>query len=399
MTGANSTAIFGARIFDGEIWHDGKTLLVADGRFAAIADNAGIAQDIPRIDASGLRIVPGFIDLQVNGGGGVLLNEQPDVDGIRRICAAHAAFGTTALLPTLITDTPAITLRALDAGRVAQAEGVPGFLGLHMEGPHLSVARKGAHDPQLIRVMGEDDLARLAEARASVPTLMATVAPENVSTNQVRRLVAEGIVVSLGHSDTDCETAKRYADAGASVVTHLFNAMSPLTHREPGMVGAALTSPHLSAGLIADGFHVDPAAISIALKAKAAPGRIFLVTDAMSTIGTDILEFTLNGRKILRQGGRLTLADGTLAGADIDMLSSVRFLVERVHVPLEEALRMASLYPAEVAGFGDRKGKIAAGFDADFLILDPDHLSIRQTWIGGRLHVANDSAATDTTGG
>ena len=399
MTGENSTAIFGARIFDGETWHDGKTLLVADGKFAAIADDTDVAPDIDRIDATGLRIVPGFIDLQVNGGGGVLFNDQPDVDGIRRICAAHAAYGTTALLSTLITDTPEITQRALQAGRAALAERVPGFLGLHMEGPHLSVARKGAHDPRLIRPMDEGDLLGLIEARASLPTLMVTVAPENVSTDQVLRLVAEGIVVSLGHSDTDCGTAKRYADAGASVVTHLFNAMSPLTHREPGMVGAALTSPYLSAGLIADGFHVDPAAISIALKAKAAPGRIFLVTDAMSTIGTNIHEFTLNGRTILRQGGRLTLADGTLAGADIDMLSSVRFLVEQVGVPLEEALRMASLYPAQVAGVADRKGKIAAGFDADFLVLDHDHLSIRQTWIGGRLHVANENAATHTTGG
>lgn len=384
MIGENATAIFGARIFDGETWLDGQTLLVADGKFAAITDDARVGNDIPRVDLSGLRIVSGFIDLQVNGGGGVLLNDQPDVDGIRRICAAHAEYGTTALLPTLITDTPETTRRALDAGRDANAEGVPGFLGLHMEGPHLSVARKGAHDPQLIRPMGEDDLFGLIEARASVPTLMVTVAPENVSTAQVRRLVAEGIIVSLGHSDTDCATAKSYADAGASVVTHLFNAMSPLTHREPGMVGAALVSPGLSAGLIADGFHVDPDAISIALRAKAAPGHIFLVTDAMSTIGTDLTQFMLNGRTILRQGGRLTLADGTLAGADIDMLSSVRFLVEQVHVPLEEALRMASLYPAQVAGVGDRKGKIAAGYDADFLVLDAGALAIQTTWIGGR---------------
>ncbi|HEV7248584.1 MAG TPA: N-acetylglucosamine-6-phosphate deacetylase [Shinella sp.] len=376
------TAITGARIFDGDRWHDHGTLLIDGGKIAGIVALREVPSDARIVPMDGLSLVPGFIDLQVNGGGGVLLNERPDLEGIRTICAAHARFGTTALLPTLITDNREVTARTIEAGLAARKANVPGFLGLHLEGPHLSVARKGAHDPQLIRPMEQADLDRTIAARQSLEALLMTLAPENASNEQIAALHTAGVTVSLGHSDCGYKTAAAAVEAGASMMTHLFNAMSPLGHREPGMVGAALDLGHLNAGLIADGFHVDPASIGVALRAKRGPGRIFLVTDAMSTIGTDMTSFFLNGREIFREGGRLTLADGTLAGADIDMASCIRFMRDHAGIDLEEALRMASLYPAEAIGMTGRKGRLTHGHDADFAIIDGD-VNVVSTWIAG----------------
>ncbi|WP_311031839.1 N-acetylglucosamine-6-phosphate deacetylase [Mesorhizobium koreense] len=376
-------AVRGARIFDGEDWHDGKTLLVSGETVEGIIATATVPADAETIDLPGGLLAPGFVDLQVNGGGGVMLNDDPSVETIRRICAAHAPFGTTSLLPTLITDTPETTAATLEAGAAAAREKVPGFLGLHLEGPHLSLSRKGAHDPDLIRPMEKADLDRLVNARSSMPALMTTVAPETVTPQQIAALAGADIVVSLGHSDAGFATARAAIEAGARQMTHLFNAMSQLQHREPGMVGAALDSGGISAGLIADGFHVDRHAIAIALRAKRGPGRIFLVTDAMATIGTDMTEFTLNGRTIRREGGRLTLADGTLAGADLDMISAVRFMHREIGLPLEEALRMASFYPAEAVGQEHRLGRIGEGRPASFVHLS-DALEVQSVWIEGK---------------
>ena len=379
---SSTTALTGARIFDGETWHQGQTLLLQDGKVAALVADTAIPSGTETLDATDKLIVPGFIDLQVNGGGGVMMNDVQNVETIATICAAHARFGTTALLPTLITDRPDITAATIEAGLAAKAAGTPGFLGLHLEGPHLSLARKGAHDPALIRPMEETDLDRLLAAVSSFDVFMTTVAPENVSVEQVRALAEAGVLVSIGHTDSTCATVIRYAEAGARAVTHLFNAMSQLGNREPGVVGAALSEGSLSAGLIADGFHVDPVTMQVALAAKTGPGHIFLVTDAMSTIGTDMTGFTLNGREIRRENGKLTLSDGTLAGADIDMLASIRFLHDRIGLPLEEALRMASLYPARAARVEGRKGSIAVGMDADLVVMTPE-LEMVSTWIGG----------------
>lgn len=377
------TAIENGRIFDGESWRDGETLLIRDGRIEGFCAAGQASSEAERIDARGGVIVPGFIDLQVNGGGGVMFNDDQSVEGIRRICAAHAQFGTTALLPTLITDTPEITAAAIEAGLQAKAEHVPGFLGLHLEGPHLSTARKGAHDPNLIRPMTEEDLTRLEAVGRRFDAIMITIAPENVTEDQVRRLKAAGYIVSLGHTNASYETAGQYAEAGARCATHLFNAMSQMENRSPGLVGAALDLGALNAGIIADGYHVHKGSMSAALRAKRGPGHIFVVTDAMSTIGTDLTGFTLNGRQIYRTDGKLTLADGTLAGADIDMFSSVQFLIDTVELSFEEAVRMASVYPAEVMGVSDRKGRIAEGLDADFVILSQDATHLTSTWING----------------
>jgi N-acetylglucosamine-6-phosphate deacetylase len=377
------TAFSGARIFDGEAWHDDAAVIAVGDTVETIASAAAIPAGARKIELDGGMLVPGFVDLQVNGGGGLMLNDRQDVETIRTICAAHAPFGTTALLPTLITDTREITDAAVEAGAEAARQHVPGFLGLHLEGPHLSVARKGAHDPALIRGMSDVDEASLVAAHRKVPHLLTTVAPESVATERVTRLAAAGIVVSLGHSDTTYGSAAAAAKAGASMVTHLFNAMSQIGNREPGLAGAAIDTGTLYAGLIADGIHVDPATIRIALRAKNGPAKIFLVTDAMATIGTDMTSFTLNGRLIRRENGSLRLEDGTLAGADLDMISAVRFMHEKIGVALDEALRMASLYPAQVMGVENRHGRLVQGCTANLVHLS-DGLDVRGVWIDGR---------------
>lgn len=375
-------ALIGAEIFDGDARHENAALLVEDGRVCGIVPESVVPAGAERIELDGGLVAPGFVDLQVNGGGGVLFNERPDADAIRTICRAHARFGTTALLATLITDTVEITEAAVAAGAAAAADSVPGFLGLHLEGPHLSLARKGAHDPALVRPMDQDDLDRLIAACAAVPHLMVTVAPESVTPRQIRALADAGVKISIGHTAASFADVRDAADAGACAVTHLFNAMSPLTHREPGTVGAALRIGSLSAGLIADGIHVDPEVISIALAAKQGPGKLFLVTDAMSSIGTDLTSFSLNGRTIRREGGRLTLSDGTLAGADLDMISAVRFMIETVGISHDEALRMASLYPAQCIG-AEHLGHFGNGAAASMVHLDRD-FTVKRVWIEGR---------------
>jgi N-acetylglucosamine-6-phosphate deacetylase len=375
-------ALSAARIFDGDAWHDDAILIVENGVVDALLPRASAPSGLEVIDSRAAMLAPGFIDLQVNGGGGVMLNDHPDLASIETICAAHAPFGTTALLPTLITDTPEITAAAVAAGVEAAKRKVPGFLGLHLEGPHLSLARKGAHDPKLIRAMTEADQAALIAAKAGLPVLLTTVAPESVAAGQVKALAQAGIVVSLGHSDVGYETVRSYAEAGASVVTHLFNAMSQIGNREPGLAGAAIDTGTLAASLIADGIHVDAATIGIALRAKRGPARIFLVTDAMATIGTDMASFTLNGRIIYRKDGSLRLADGTLAGADLDMISAVRFMHEVIGLELGEALRMASTYPAEAVGQSQRIGRLAKGQAANIVALS-EKLAVENVWIDG----------------
>jgi N-acetylglucosamine-6-phosphate deacetylase len=374
-------AYTGARIFDGEAWWDRSALVVDGDRIEAIIA-ADSPTDAQRVSLGGGILAPGFIDLQVNGGGGALLNLDPTVESITTICSAFTKFGTTACLPTLITDVPAKRDAVIAAGEAAAKQGVRGFLGLHLEGPHLSVARKGAHDPALIRPMDESDLTALVEGRKRLPNLLTTVAAETVTPNQITRLHEAGLIVSIGHSDAPYATVRAAAEAGATMVTHLFNAQSQLTNREPGLVGAALDIGTLWAGLIADGIHVDAAAIGVALRAKRGPAHIFLVTDAMSPTGTDATSFELTGRTVYRKNGALRLADGTLAGADLTMIDAVTYVHRTIGLPLEEALRMASRYSAEAIGVDHERGSLAPGKRADLVHLGDD-LTMRRTIIGG----------------
>lgn len=375
-----TTVLSGAAIFDGETLRDGLALLIRDGKVSGIVPARETPAEAARVVLSGGILAPGFVDLQVNGGGGLMLNADPSVATLRIMARAHLSLGTTVFLPTLITDTPAKTRATIDAVVQAVAEGVAGIAGLHLEGPHLSIRRKGAHDPALIRPMDADDLALLLAAASRLPAMMVTVAPENCTRAQVRALHAAGIVVSLGHSDADFETCMAYAEAGATVATHLFNAMSPLESRAPGLVGATLQNPAVSAGLIADAVHVHPQSIALALRAKNGPGQIFLVTDAMAVAGTDLAGFTLEGRQINRAGGRLTLEDGTLAGADLALAHAVSVLVEKVGLAPAAALAMATSIPAGLMGLPH--GRLSLGQPANLIHLAAD-FTLQSVWQNG----------------
>jgi N-acetylglucosamine-6-phosphate deacetylase len=370
------------RIFDGHVWHEKAALLVEFGYVSGIVDQDSVPSNAEVTALGAGMMVPGFIDLQVNGGGGILFNNAPTIDSIRTICAAHHQFGTTALMPTLITDTAQVNEQAIAAGVAADAARVPGFIGLHLEGPHLAVARKGTHDPALIRSMDDEDEARLVLAAQTLPNLICTVAAETVPSEQIERLVAAGAVVSIGHSDASFDMAKAAFSAGASMATHLFNAMSQMGSREPGVVGAVLDSEGVTAGLIADGIHAHPASIGIALRAKRGSGKVFLVTDAMSQTGTDLQEIILNGRTITRADGALRLANGTLAGADLDMIDAVNYVIDVVGLEADEVYRMASLYAAQALGIESEHGHLAPRASANFVLLSAER-SVKSTWING----------------
>ncbi|OIQ28906.1 MAG: N-acetylglucosamine-6-phosphate deacetylase [Alphaproteobacteria bacterium MedPE-SWcel] len=341
----------GGPIFDGVRLREGYAAQFREGRLVALMPSAELNERGEDIDLKGDILSPGYVDLQVNGGGGVMLNDAPGPADIIRIIEAHRAMGATTILPTLITDTAEKTAAALAAAIAAADAGMRGFGGLHLEGPHLSVARKGAHDAALIRPMDAEDLERICRAAGRLPKLKVTIAPENVTPEQVSRLVAAGVLVSLGHTDAPFETCVSYVRAGARCATHLFNAMSQLGNRMPGLVGAVLETPEMSAGLIADGIHVHPASLRAAWVAKRrGEGRLFLVSDAMAVAGTDRTEFELEGRLITRRDGRLCLPDGTLAGADLDLTTALAVLTQRCDVDLADALAAATAVPAGLIG-------------------------------------------------
>lgn len=353
------------------------TLVVEDSVIAAVEPVA----DGGAIDLGGGWLMPGFIDTQVNGGGGVLFNDAPTVAGIAAIGTAHRRYGTTGFLPTLISETPAAIARALDAVDAAIEVAVPGVLGIHVEGPCISPARKGIHDASRFQAMDAALLDLLMRPRRGV--VMVTLAPEVVPPATIAALVEAGVIVSLGHSDaTHAQTAAAFA-AGASGVTHLFNAMSPLLHRAPGLVGAALDDQRAWCGLIVDGIHVDDAVLRVALRARPAE-RFMLVTDAMPSVGAVHKDFVLQGRAIHVENGRCTGPDGTLAGCDLDMAGAVRGAVTRLGVQPEAAAAMAATYPAAFLGLADRRGVLAAGACADWVELTAGLAPVATTIAGTR---------------
>jgi N-acetylglucosamine-6-phosphate deacetylase len=370
------------RLFDGETIRAGAVVLVDGGRIAAVGANADMPSEVERIPVGGL-LAPGFIDVQVNGGGGVLLNDAPSLATMAAIARAHRRFGTTGLLPTLITDTRERMAAALAASDTAVRAAIPGVLGVHIEGPFLNPARKGVHDPALMRTPEEEDFALLAEARPGAT--LVTLAPEMVGPAAVARLVSAGVKVSAGHTGADAQTLEAARASGLTGYTHLFNAMPPLGGRAPGPVGAALSERETFCGLIVDFHHVSIEAMKTAIAAKGF-SRVMLVTDSMSTIGTDVDGFVLQGRKIVRGGGRLTTEDGTLAGSDLDMASAVRNVVEALGLPLAQALAMASYVPATFLGL-DQIGRIAPDLRADLVALD-SALQVTGTWIAGAYEAA-----------
>ncbi|RZF65029.1 N-acetylglucosamine-6-phosphate deacetylase [Sphingomonas populi] len=368
--------VHGGQILLGDVILPAANLVLADGRLHAI-DPAGRG-DI-EIDLAGGWLLPGFIDTQVNGGGGVLFNNALTVDGLATIAAAHARFGTTALLPTLISDTHEAIAAALDAVDAAIVAGVPGIIGVHIEGPFISGARKGIHDPSLIRALDRKVIDMLCAPRRGV--VMMTLAPEIVTAEDISRLAAAGVILSAGHTDATYEQARVGFAAGITGVTHLYNAMSPLLHRAPGVVGAAFTDDRIWCGLIADGVHVAPAALDVALRIKGAD-RLMLVTDAMPSVGSSEESFLLNGRRMTVRNGVCEGEDGTLAGAHLDMAQAVRTMRAATGADLRLVSRMASGSPAAFLGLDRERGTLAPGMRADFVVLDAD-LQPVQTWIGG----------------
>lgn len=378
---ANGRAILADRIFDGRAWHRDTAVMVRDGGIIGLASPGEIPSGWTqsRVPAS-VFVTAGFIDLQVNGGGGILLNDQPTADGMRAIARAHRRYGTTACLPTLITDTREKTRSAIAAAR--SVAGRDGVLGLHLEGPFISPRRLGVHRPDRIVQPRAGDLEQLCELAGAGRSLV-TLAPECVPAGFVMTLASAGVRISIGHSEASAAVVAQAVAEGATGVTHLFNAMPPFSAREPGIVGTALSEPRLTAGLIVDGIHVDPVSVRTAFAAKGAD-RIALVTDAMPTVGTSLDRFDLVGRSIKLVDGRLTTEEGTLAGAHLDMASAVRNVVRLAKVPLEDALRAASLTPAQFLGVENERGAIVPGARADLVALT-DKLTVAATWIDGEI--------------
>ena len=339
-------------------------------------------------DLGGALLLPGFIDIQVNGGGGVLFNDAPTAQTIARIGATHRRFGATGFLPTLISDDLATVEAAIEATRQAIAEGVPGVLGLHIEGPFLNPRRKGIHDASKLRQIDEAAF-RLLTSLASGRTLV-TLAPETTSTEMIERLAKAGVIVSAGHTNASYAVVRDALNHGLTGFTHLFNAMSPLTSREPGVVGAALEDIESWCSLIVDGKHVDPVVLKIALRCKPL-NRFILATDAMPSVGAAQKSFHLQGRLITVEGGVCVDEHGTLAGSDLDMAGAVRNAVNMLGLDLNTASRMASRNPAEFLGLGELMGRIAPGLRANLVLLD-DELSVLDTWIGGRSLAETDAA-------
>ena len=372
-------ALLGARIFDGDDFRDGTAVIIEGERIAALVDERRVPSDVERRLLDGGLLAPGFIDVQVNGGGGYLLNEDPSERGVLGLAAAHRRHGTVGLLPTVITDAPDIIARAVDAVRTTRRNGARAVLGIHMEGPFIDPRRKGAHDEHHIRTLGEADISALAAADCG--TLLLTVAPNVVAPRDVRRLADAGIVVSLGHSDAKAEQVAEAIGSGATAITHLFNAMSQLESRAPGMVGAALADPTCYCSLIVDGHHVHDAALKVALAAKSAD-RLILITDAMPTAAGGPDRFHLQGRLVTVRAGRLELENGTLAGSNLTMDAAVRYCVRKLDVSLADALRMASLNPATALRLADRLGRLAPGHLASLVHLS-DELEVLATWVEG----------------
>jgi len=358
---------------------EGKALAIRDGRILAVLDAADLPLGARRYDLGGGLLVPGFIDTQVNGGGGVLFNDDTSVEAIAAIGAAHRPYGTTGFLPTLISDDLSVVDAAMRAVEQAIDAGVPGVLGIHIEGPFLATRRKGIHDAGKFRILDDEAVDLLGSLRRG--KTLVTLAPETTTPQMISRLVRAGVIVAAGHTDADYAVVRRALDAGLTGFTHLFNAMSPLTSREPGVVGAALESKTAWCGLIVDGRHVNPVTLRLALATRPLD-RFMLVTDAMPTVGLANKSFVLQGRTIRVENGVCVDAEGTLAGCDLDMASAVRNATTMLDLSIEDAVAIASHSPAAFLGLADERGAIVPGLAADLVLLD-EALQVREAWIAG----------------
>jgi N-acetylglucosamine-6-phosphate deacetylase len=368
------------RIFTGSGFETGRTLLVRDERIEALVSASTVHGADRIVDLGGRTLVPGFIDTQVNGGGGVLFNEDPSVASIVAIGEAHRRFGTTGFLPTLISDDLHVVERAIAAVREAISRRVPGVLGIHIEGPFLAHEKRGVHDASKLRTIDAEALRLLTTPHGGVT--LVTLAPEETTPESIRALTAAGVIVSAGHTNATYDELQPAFASGLRGFTHLFNAMTGLGSREPGAVGAALDNEDCWCGMIVDGHHVHAATLKIALRAKR-HDRFLLVTDAMPSVGADSTGFQLQGRHISVRGDRIVDEEGRLAGAHLDMTSAVRNAVRLLGLDLADAVRMASANPAAFLRLSDDSGRIATGQRANLVLLDDD-LQVAGTWIDGQ---------------
>ena len=402
-------ALINGRILSDTGFVDGRVIVIADGKIEAVLDRQQweARRDdsrSPRPSADSVRdlggnlLLPGFIDTQVNGGGGVLFNDDPSVESIIEIGRAHRRFGTTGFLPTLISTDLHVVSNAVNAVQAAIESGVPGVLGIHIEGPFLNVERKGIHDATKLRGLDGDAVELLTSLEGG--RTIVTLAPEMTNPKFIRELADAGVIVSAGHTDATYLEIKEALAHGVTGFTHVFNAMSQLSGREPGAVGAALDDPDSWCGIIVDGRHVDPVALRIAVRSKRRD-RFMLVTDAMPSVGTLDTSFDLQGRSISVDGNVCVDEDGTLAGSNMDMATAVRNATRMLGIDVAEAARMASAYPAQFLGLGGELGRIAPGYRADLVLVD-ENVNVIETWIRGEAAAAHFHGAgilvTDQTG-
>ncbi len=371
------TTLIAEQLFDGKEIHRHRPISFDDGKIIAFDTIEGAKET----KVSGL-LTPGFIDAQVNGGGGYLFNHQTNMQTLKAMVKAHGRYGTTALLPTLITSDLSTLNCAADVISDAISKQLPGVIGVHFEGPHISAPKKGIHSTEHIRALSQAELELYCRDDLGVKVI--TVAPENVTIETIKTLVENQVIVCLGHSNASYEQTQAALDAGATGFTHLFNAMSPLTSREPNMIGAALLDEHSWCGLILDGHHVHPATARLAIQAKA-KGKMLLVSDAMSTIGSEQSQFEFDGHQIQLLEGKLTSQTGQLAGSALDMITAINNAQTMLNVSFEEALRMASYYPAQFLKISRQRGQLSIGANADFTLLSTKNSShhVINTWIGG----------------
>jgi N-acetylglucosamine-6-phosphate deacetylase len=369
------------RVLRGTSLVSGQCVLIGEGRIQDILPaEDDRCRGLERVDLGGALLLPGFIDVQVNGGGGVLFNDEPSVQAIRQIGRAHRRFGTTGFLPTLISTDLEVVSQAIEATRAALAARVPGVLGIHIEGPFLSMERKGVHDPAKLRELDDSALGLLTSLGSG--RTVVTLAPEVTTPQIIRRLANAGVIVSAGHTNATYAEVTEALRNGLRGFTHLFNAMSQLTSREPGAVGAALEDRASWCGIIVDGEHIAPPVLRLALRCKPHE-RFMLVTDAMPPLGTDIRSFALQGRRITVNGLVCYDEEGRLAGSNTDLATCVRNVIEMLGLPLHEAVHMASLYPAEFLGLAHELGRIEPGYRANLVLAD-ERINVLKTWIDGQ---------------
>ena len=373
-------ALTGAQVFDGDVFIDRHSLIYREATIEAILPSHQLPADIPATALDGGILAPGFVDTQVNGGGGVLFNNAPSAATLATMVRAHRACGTTGMLPTLISDSRETLRSGVGAVQQAMAQTLPGIPGIHIEGPFFNPARRGTHQRRYLRAPRAEDIDWLCALRGI--KILLTLAPEQTRPGQIRALSDAGILVCAGHTDAHSDDIARALAEGLTGFTHLYNAMRPLQGREPGVVGAALDDRHSWCGIIVDGHHVDPVAVRVALAAKP-KGKMVLVSDAMATVGSADKAFQLYGETIRESGGRLLNAEGRLAGSAIGMIDAVRLSCESVGVDIGESLRMASLYPAALLQLDNVLGRLRPGYRADMVHFDTDSWQVRHTWIAG----------------